>query len=76
MLRARELIRKGAQVRDWIHVEDHNLAVLEILAKGKIVKRLPMVVGRYHSHPGEQAEFRNPAGDEEEKFQRVGVHPL
>ncbi len=31
-----KLYGKGENVRDWIHVEDHNLAVLEILAKGKI----------------------------------------
>ncbi|HNY29683.1 MAG TPA: dTDP-glucose 4,6-dehydratase [Fibrobacteria bacterium] len=31
-----KLYGKGENVRDWIHVEDHNRAVLEILAKGKI----------------------------------------
>ncbi|MBK8805034.1 MAG: dTDP-glucose 4,6-dehydratase [Fibrobacteres bacterium] len=31
-----KLYGKGENVRDWIHVEDHNRAVLEILAKGRI----------------------------------------
>jgi dTDP-glucose 4,6-dehydratase len=31
-----KLYGKGENVRDWIHVEDHNLAVLEILEKGRI----------------------------------------
>ena len=31
-----KLYGKGENVRDWIHVEDHNLAVLDILAKGKM----------------------------------------
>jgi len=30
-----KLYGKGENVRDWIHVEDHNRAVLDILAKGK-----------------------------------------
>jgi dTDP-glucose 4,6-dehydratase len=31
-----KLYGKGENVRDWIHVEDHNLAVLDILEKGRI----------------------------------------
>jgi len=31
-----KLYGKGENVRDWIHVEDHNRAVLSILEKGKI----------------------------------------
>ena len=31
-----KLYGKGENVRDWIHVEDHNLAVLKILAEGKM----------------------------------------
>jgi dTDP-glucose 4,6-dehydratase len=30
-----KLYGKGENVRDWIHVEDHNRAVLDILAKGR-----------------------------------------
>ena len=33
--RTPKLYGTGEQVRDWIHVEDHNLAVLEILARGR-----------------------------------------
>jgi hypothetical protein len=39
------------------------------------VLRLPVIVGRYHSHPGDQAEFRNPATDEVEKLTRIGLAP-
>jgi dTDP-glucose 4,6-dehydratase len=31
-----KLYGAGLNVRDWIHVEDHNLAVLRILERGKI----------------------------------------
>ena len=31
---------------------------------GKKVARLPMVIGNYHSHPGDQAEFRPQSEDE------------
>ena len=40
---------------------------------GKVLKRVPAVLGRYHSHPEDQAEFRNPASSEEEKLGRVGL---
>lgn len=33
--RTPKLYGTGEQVRDWIHVDDHNLAVLEILARGE-----------------------------------------
>lgn len=41
--------------------------------QGKVLKRVPAVLGRYHSHPEDQAEFRNPASSEEEKLGRVGL---
>ena len=34
--RTPKLYGTGEQVRDWIHVEDHNLAVLESLARGRV----------------------------------------
>lgn len=40
---------------------------------GKNIVRLPWVIGHYHSHPGEQAEFRNPAMKETETVNRVGI---
>jgi len=40
---------------------------------GKKIVRLPKVVGHYYSHPGEQAEFRNPANTETETINRVGI---
>src|SRR5262249_48758203 len=33
------------------------------MARGKIVN-VPMIIGNYHSHPAEQAEFRKPSYDE------------
>src|SRR5699024_12470485 len=30
-----KLYGTGEHVRDWIHVDDHNLAVLEMLSRGK-----------------------------------------
>jgi hypothetical protein len=44
-----------------------------VIDAGKRVLRLPFVVGRYHSHPGDQAEFRSPAAEEAEKAQETGV---
>ncbi len=38
----------------------------------KVVK-LPVVIGNYHSHPGEQAEFRMSAGEEMRLMREVGV---
>jgi len=35
--------------------------------------RLPLVIGNYHSHPGDQAEFRN--ADEHEKLTSEGILP-
>jgi ADP-heptose:LPS heptosyltransferase len=40
---------------------------------GKRIVRLPWVIGHYHSHPGEQAEFRNPPAVEEEKLTKIGI---
>jgi hypothetical protein len=39
----------------------------------KNLVRLRNVVGKYHSHPGEQAEFRNPGDDEFKKLQTTGL---
>ena len=44
-----------------------------VMHASKRVMRVPVIVGRYHSHPGDQAEFRNPAADEEEKLTRIGL---
>jgi FkbM family methyltransferase len=38
----------------------------------KKIVRLPMVIGNYHSHPSEQAEFREPPLDEHEMLQTIG----
>lgn len=43
------------------------------LEAGKIIKRLPILLGRYHSHPEGQAEFRTPAEAEEEHYRRHGL---
>ena len=40
---------------------------------GAKLLHLPMVIGNYHSHPGEQAEFRNPADEEMRLMREVGV---
>lgn len=40
---------------------------------GKVVKRLPVIVGRYHSHPGEQAEFTHSAEAETGKLHILGT---
>jgi ADP-heptose:LPS heptosyltransferase/glycosyltransferase involved in cell wall biosynthesis len=42
----------------------------------KILKRLPVIIGRYYSHPNDQAEFRNPAHDEETMLANEGVSKL
>jgi hypothetical protein len=47
-----------------------------LIANGKSLKRLPYIVGRYYSHPGDQAEFRNPAEAEESKFAKLGIPPF
>lgn len=44
--------------------------------QGKSLKRVPALIGRYHSHPEGQAEFRNPAEGEHEKLVRLGLAPL
>lgn len=49
----------------------------ELLQKlGCRLERLPWIVGHYHSHPADQAEFRDPARGEHEKFAAVGVRIL
>ncbi len=40
---------------------------------GRAVRRLPILLGRYHSHPEGQAEFRTPAEAEEDHYQRHGL---
>jgi hypothetical protein len=44
-----------------------------LIKKGKTLKRLPVIIGRYHSHPNDQAEFRNPACNEEVTLERLGI---
>lgn len=44
-----------------------------VLEAGKVVKRLPILIGRYHSHPGDQAEFRHPADAEEAHYRTHGL---
>lgn len=46
--------------------------LLDKVANQKLT-RLAAIVGNYHSHPGEQAEFRSPAAPEEEHLKRVGI---
>ena len=45
---------------------------------GKKVVRLPTIIGNYHSHPAEQAEFRSLAiGDDELRLiEELGVRLL
>jgi ADP-heptose:LPS heptosyltransferase/glycosyltransferase involved in cell wall biosynthesis len=40
---------------------------------GKRLVRMPWVIGHYHSHPADQAEFRNPPAVEEDKLTREGI---
>ena len=49
------LIRKAGDAAWWM---------VMINRIGKKVARLPMVIGNYHSHPGDQAEFRPQSEDE------------
>ncbi|MCT1555025.1 dTDP-glucose 4,6-dehydratase [Corynebacterium sanguinis] len=46
--RPAKLYGSGAQVRDWIHVDDHNDAVLAILERGKIGETYNIGVGGTH----------------------------
>lgn len=39
----------------------------------KTLQRIPRVIGNYHSHPGDQAEFRHPAVEEERILKAKGV---
>jgi hypothetical protein len=45
----------------------------QLKVRGKRCVRLPTIVGSYHSHPGEQAEFRHPAHLEVQHYRRVGL---
>lgn len=40
----------------------------------KNLVRLPQCIGKYHSHPNEQAEFRNPSEPEFIKLQNIGIN--
>jgi len=40
---------------------------------GKKIRRMPILVGRYLSDPGSQAEFRNPADVEHQKLAQGGI---
>lgn len=42
----------------------------------KKLLRLPMIVGNYHSHPGDQAEFRPLAHDESKMLRDIGASLL
>jgi hypothetical protein len=42
----------------------------------KKLLRLPIVIGNYHSHPAEQAEFRNPAEEETKLVSELGFIPF
>jgi FkbM family methyltransferase len=50
-------------------------AILQSDAKRKLL-RVPMVIGNYHSHPGEQAEFRPLPHDELRLMQTLGLLPI
>ena len=44
--------------------------------KGARMIKIPYIIGNYHSHPKDQAEFRYPGGEEWAKVQRIGyLHP-
>ena len=47
-----------------------------LIESGMRMVRIPSLLGHYFSHPGEQAEFRNPAENEHEKVRRVGLRVL
>jgi ADP-heptose:LPS heptosyltransferase/SAM-dependent methyltransferase len=44
-----------------------------LMGRQKVLKRLPIIVGRYYSHPGDQAEFRNPSEGEEARLKSIGL---
>jgi len=44
-----------------------------LMKAGKMVKRLPVIIGRYHSHPADQAEFTYSIPDELQKFKQFGL---
>jgi hypothetical protein len=44
--------------------------------KGARMIKIPYIIGNYHSHPKDQAEFRYPGGEEWVKVKKVGyLHP-
>jgi hypothetical protein len=57
------LIKSVADLVWWMLLEQN----------GKRLVRLPQIIGNYHSHPNEQAEFRNAPLREEERLAQVGI---
>lgn len=43
---------------------------------GRKILRLPAIIGHYHSHPGDQAEFRSGDHDELQRMKDIGVSLL
>ncbi len=56
-----------------IRVIGDSLWWRRLLEGGREVRRVPVVLGRYHSHPSDQAEFRNPAEAEEARLRVHGI---
>jgi hypothetical protein len=71
----------GAPRYPWRFVDGSQIKVIADLCWWKIliehlqkkVVRIPQVIGNYHSHPGEQAEFRGGPSNELGLMQSVGV---
>ena len=57
-----KLYGAGANVRDWIHVEDHNSAVFAILADGQIGRNLPHRCRGRTRQPDRAAHHPGPHG--------------
>jgi hypothetical protein len=58
------LIRCAGDLTWWL--------ALENVVGGRIA-RVPMIIGNYHSHPSDQAEFRKPPYDEQKMLEDIGV---
>ncbi len=58
------LIRTVADGAWWVVLQQHAQAKLA---------RLPLIIGNYHSHPADQAEYRSAPYDERELLQKLGV---
>jgi FkbM family methyltransferase len=61
------LVRKLGDLAWWKVLVQHQ---------HKKIARAPVIIGNYHSHPGDQAEFRALPHDEAFLLQEVGVSPL